>query len=215
MYHLAGKNRIKYSTVMKKYFLSSCTFLIFLFFFTQCITVENNSLDNDWDTITTTGLKSKGILFNSENADLSSWYSCAAGRPVLALADAHLQVSLDNTVGECFGIYFDPKDIRATLVIKLKAKYSGDNATTIDLLAGFVDGAKQKTYYPAKARLIKSGKFETYYFDYITELSLHEKQIDPGKVTSILFFINISGIKNVKGNLLIDEVSLVSKAPLL
>jgi hypothetical protein len=188
--------------------------LISLFFFMfGCVSLETATLNGPEET-TIADSKDKITLFGKEKADLSHWYSCVTGKPGLSIRNSALEVSIDNPLGDCFGMYFDAMDITKTPVIKLKIKYTGDidKAGAADILPGFMDSNNNKTYYPEKAKIVKTGQdLLTLYFDYRHEFNMHEKQIDPGKVTNILFFINILGVKNLHGQFTIEELSLVSK----
>jgi hypothetical protein len=154
------------------------------------------------------------ILFSKDNANLNSWYSCVKNKPNLSLSESIVQVSFRNAKGDCFGIFFDPIDIRKNPVIKIRAKFQPTAGIgSVDMLAGFADDKKGKTYYPEKAKMLKVGYgFADYYFDYSNEIELSDKQVNPSKIKSILVFINILGVEDLSGVISIEGVS-VSKKP--
>lgn len=199
---------------MKTHLYTMIKLLLLISLFAGCVSLETLSLEEGQDTdIATNGQVNKISIFNKENANREVWYSCVKDRPELTLVDSKLQVSLKNAMGDCFGIYFPPMNIGQTPVIKVKVKFSSFKLNNdVDLLIGFTDKNGNKTYYPEKAKMVESkNSFVNFYFDYTKEIIDKEKQVDPEKITSLLIFVNILGVKNISGTMTIEEISLVSK----
>lgn len=174
----------------------------------SCVSLQTQHLD-------TPNVKTSKeiVLFNKDKAKLDQWYTCIQSSNI-KLENNILTYSVSEPMGDCFGIFFDPIDVTSHQVIKIKAKYNtSTNIKEIGLLAGFTDTAKNKTYFPEKNIFVseKSGFIE-YTFDYNIECKNKITNFDYTKVNSILFFTNITGIKNTSGNLLIEEITLIKSA---
>jgi hypothetical protein len=177
--------------------------------FASCISFENMTLDDkSTENKTVTGKVSAG-----NKIDLNANYSCVKDLPSLTMSGKILQVALKEAKGNCFGFYFDTKDISTTPIMKVRAKFTASaKVPSVDILAGFTDEKGGKTYYPEKSKIVKSGaECVDFYFDYTKENASNERHIDPTKIKSILIFVNILGVEGLSGNLQIEEVSLQAK----
>jgi hypothetical protein len=123
-----------------------------------------------------------------------------------------LKASFAQAMGDCFGILFDPMDVSNKPVLKVKVKYKANLNTgnQIELLAGFTDASKNKTYFPLKNVLVKENSaFIEYLFDYNIESKNKIENFDYMKANSILFFINITGATNISGDISVEEIALI------
>ena len=182
----------------------------FAIIFASCVSFEDMVLDEN----------SKPVAVNaSKNAlagkmiDLNANYSCVKDWPYLSMSGSVLQVALKEAKGNCFGFYFNVKDITTTPILRVRAKFvPSAKVNSVDILAGFTDDKTGKTYYPEKSKIIKAGNdFVDYYFDYSKEIVLKDRHVDPSKIKSVLIFVNILGVDGVSGNLQIEEVGLLAK----
>lgn len=181
----------------------------FAMMFASCLSFEDMTLDENSKPTTNT---SKNVL-TGRMIDLNANYSCVKDWPYLSMNGKVLQVALKEAKGNCFGFYFDTKDVSSTPILKVRAKFtSTTKVPSVDILAGFTDEKGGKTYYPEKSKIVKTGgEFIDFYFDYTQENASKDRHIDPTKVKSILIFVNILGIDGLSGNLQIEEVSLQTK----
>lgn len=179
-------------------------------FLVSCISFEDATLDENPTTSTKVSAPPK----SGKGLDLNANYACIKDWPTLSVSNGALQVGLKEAKGNCFGLYFDVKDITATPVIKVRAKFAASSkALSVDMLAGFTDEKGGKNYSPEKAKIVKTGSdYVDYYFDYTNELKpSKERFVDPAKVKTVLIFVNILGVDNISGLLSIEEVSLQAK----
>ena len=183
-----------------------------------CVSIETLDLNDEYGTTNAATAapldKNEVVLFSKSNAVLSSWYSCVKDYPVLSMSNSTLYASLSDSKGQCFGIFFDPIDVTKNPILKVRAKFqSSTKVTSVDMLAGFTDSKKGKTYAPEKSAIIESGKgFTDYVFDYSELVNTAESGIDLTKVTTILIFINIRGMDNISGAVSIEEITLSKEA---
>lgn len=190
--------------------LTMIKLVTFTMFLVSCISFEDTTLDEHPNTSTKVAAPPK----SGKGLDLSANYSCIKDWPTVSLSNGALQVGLKEAKGNCFGLYFDMKDITATPVIKVRAKFvPSSKAPSVDMLAGFTDEKGGKNYSPEKGKVVKAGaEYVDYYFDYTKELQpFKDRFVDPTKVKTVLIFVNILGVDNVSGLLTIEEVSLVAK----
>ena len=68
---------------------------------------------------------------------VKSYFSCQEDSLKVSYFSRTLEVKIDNPIGQCFGIYFEPRSIHQNVTISFKAKYTGSD--TLDLAAGFTD----------------------------------------------------------------------------
>jgi hypothetical protein len=204
--------KTKYLNKMKS---GAFKFIIPLVIMTGCFSFQSLTLNDVSSPINPDAVPGKIILFNRGNANLNMWYSCVKSKPRLTINDSIIQVGLKNSKGECFGIFFDPRDISETPVIKISARFQASvKSTSVDILAGFTDEMNRKTYYPEKAKIIKSGgNFLDYYFDYSDEINFADRHVDPSNVKTVLIFVNILGLENLSGVISIEEIILCKKVP--
>jgi hypothetical protein len=190
-------------TMMK---LFSCAMLL-----VSCISFEDAKLDDKTSGPKTVSAPPKSS--SSKAMDLNANYSCVKDWPYLSMSGTALQVGLNEAKGNCFGVYFDTKDVSKSPVIKVRAKFSpSSKVASVDILAGFTDDKGGKTYVPEKSKIVKSGAdYTDYYFDYTNEMKTSESYVDPTKVKSILIFVNILGVDNLSGTLSVEEISLQAK----
>lgn len=182
----------------------------FAMFLVSCISFEDTTLDENSSTSTKVTAPPK----SGKGLDLNAHYSCIKDWPTVSVSNGALQVGLKEAKGNCFGLYFDVKDITATPVIKVRAKFvPSSKAPSVDILAGFTDEKGGKNYSPEKGKILKAGtEYVDYYFDYTKELQpSKERFVDPTKVKTVLIFVNILGVDGISGLLTIEEVSLVGK----
>lgn len=189
-------------------------FLIFLL--TGCISMQTLNLNDSYGSLTSTtsAPEDKIVLFGKSKASMNFWYSCVKDVPLLSMNNSVLHAVLENSKGDCMGIYFDPMNIREYPVLKIRAQFqsSSEKTSAIDFLAGFTDSKKEKTYSPEKAKIIESGAgMKDFYFDYSEIIREKEPYIDPAQITTILIFMNIRGVEDVSGLLSVEEISLVKE----
>lgn len=179
--------------------------------FVSCMSFEDMTLDEK-SNVSTPNSSTKTAQ-NGRLIDLNANYSCVKDWPYLSMNGKVLQVALKEAKGNCFGFYFDAKDISTTPVLKVRAKFTASaKVPSVDILAGFTDEKGGKSYYPEKSKIVKSGgEFVDFYFDYTKENASKDRHVDPAKIKSILIFVNILGIDGLSGNLQIEEVSLQAK----
>lgn len=181
----------------------------------SCVSLQSQQLDSKdaKKQKTEPALASNAlVIFDKTNAKKDNWYACADGKPAFTIEDGCLKASFLQAMGDCFGIFFDPIDVSTKPVIKVKVKYKANLNTEsqIELLAGFTDTSKNKTYFPLKNVLVKENSgFIEYLFDYNIESKNKNENFDYSKVNSILFFINITGATNISGDISIEEIALI------
>lgn len=183
----------------------------------SCVSLQSQQLDSKdvKKQKTETSLAPNAlVIFDKTNAKKENWYACTDGKPAITIEEGCLKASFVQAMGDCFGIFFDPIDVSTKPVIKVKVKYkAGTSANTdkqVELLAGFTDASKNKTYFPLKNVLVKENSgFIEYLFDYNIESKNKNENFDYSKVNSILFFINITGTTNISGEISIEEIALI------
>ncbi len=194
----------------KPYF-TMIKFLSFAMMLISCVSFEDAQLDEK--VLPAKIASPPGKSGSGKALDLNANYSCVKDWPSLSVSNGALQIGLKEAKGNCFGLYFDTKDVSASPVIKVKAKFvSTGKANAVDILPGFTDEKGGKTYYPEKSKMVSSGSdYVTFYFDYTNEIKSADRYVDPAKVKSILIFVNILGVDNLSGTLSIEEISLQAK----
>lgn len=179
------------------------TFVLFAIFLTSCISIQSQKLSNNG----VTNQKKSKIIFDKSNLQLNHWYSCDDSKIKIQENNDNVKIAYQNAMGSCFGVWFDSIDVTKLSTVNVKLKYEGIDSS--EVLIGFTDIYKNKTYEPSKVRVLKSQTgFVEYFIDYKDEIMKNPSKFDFTKVNSLLFFINITGRKNDSGNLIIENISL-------
>ena len=194
---------------LKKGIIGSCMIML-----ASCMTMQPQQLSNNGVTnhTKTPAASDAKIIFQKTAPQPDHWYLCDVNNQKISFEGGAAKISFTNTMGGCFGIWFDPIDVTKTPKISVKSSFTASSvAKQIDVLVSLTDVQKNKLYIPAKIKLLEDNKgLIEYIFDYEKEIKEKSIKFDYSKVNSILFFINITGVKDASGFLSIEEITLNS-----
>lgn len=139
---------------------------------------------------------------------MKNFFSCDKDSLEVKYFYRMLEVSIDNPIGQCFGIYFDPRSINENALISFKAKYEGSD--TLDFVAGFTDtkGGKCEDYNQIQSISSVQKGFISYRFDYSGLLAGSEHTLDLDQVQTVVIYLNTKGRSNIRGLLTIKEINI-------
>ena len=162
------------------------------------------------------GIVSKEYVLDDFSGDINYWWGCDKEKVLLSKADGNsLKVKFKNGQWSCFGMSFDPIDVSATPVIKLRMRIEDtDKAEAVDMVPWFTDVNNKTTNKEHLARKIVIGlDYTDYFFDYTEKLLSKDGDFNSKEINSVIVFLNTLGGPSFNGDVYVDEVSFLPAVP--
>lgn len=179
--------------------------------FAQAVSLASGS-DADYREVnsvfSTSSSSDKHLVFDGVTGK-GQWYSCNKAKAQLFEKDKQLIAYVNQSKMECFGIYFDPINLKAFENLRFSAAIETKmDMDSITLFVSFIDSKKTMTDLKALSVPVLKGSFLP------TSISLKELLRNDSKtnffaVSSILFYAATQKETGFWGNILLKEISLV------
>lgn len=150
--------------------------------------------------------KPEKIILYDGKTGAGYWYSCDKKKTQLFEKDKKLIACINQSHFECFGLYFEPKDLSKHYTLHFQAgienKYPED---TVSLYVSLLDEKKNSTAFrKANFHLVK-GPMVPLRVN-LEELFLNDKKVDFTRINSVIFYVGSRRDTGFWGNVLLKDL---------
>lgn len=177
----------------------------------QAVSLASGS-DPDYrevNSVFATGISNdKHIVFDGITGK-GQWYSCDKTKAQLFEKDKQLIAYINQSKLECFGIYFDPINLKAfdnlnfTAAIETKLNFD-----SITVFVAFIDSKKTMTDLKALSVPVSKGPFAHFSIP-LKDVMRADPKTNFFAINSILFYVSTQKEGGFWGNVLLKDIGLV------
>ena len=185
--------------------------LIALFLFSSCVQVAHLTIDGT--PVDTTSIVKYEVApymepgFTYEVNPMKNYFSCNADSLEIGYFSRTIEVEIDNPIGQCFGIWFEPRSISDSAKITFKANYDGTD--TLSFNAGFTDVNNGTLSSSEQVKMISNNKgFTDYEFTFKNQLTSNKLSLDTANIQTVIIYLNTEETLGHKGLFTVKEIEI-------
>ena len=186
-------------------------FILSLSILSSCMKMANLTIDGELASDTaiqdTIDLEADYTAKYDKNL-MKNFFSCDEDSLDVGYISRMIEVKIDNPIGQCFGIWFDPIHLSDSAHISFEAKYTGTDS--LEIMTGFTDDHKGEVYDPTKSAILKGDVkgFQSFDFNFTDVIVNHESNLDTSSVQTVIIYLNPKEKKGLEGLLTVKNIEV-------
>lgn len=143
-----------------------------------------------------------------EKSFMNNVFACNQDSLDVKSVSRMVEVKIDHHIGQCFGIWFEPRSISDSTKVSYKAKYRGTDS--LEVIVGFTDSDGGVIYDSTmSATLVGDHKgFTSHEFDFTDLLENGEPTFNSSTVSTVIFYLNPKARSNLDGLLTVKSIEM-------